>query len=468
MKKIFALLLALALLACALCGCAKKPEEKNLTVEGAIFGGKSDDKITVQAAFDPKWVTSGSNTKYNPDLAQFCALLSADSYFREKDLAKGTQNRVLVEGALVEDYTQTALLESFGFTETVHYESYLVQTDPTDSNDSVTLNAGHLAEGKNDVFVFVIRGCFSAQEWCSAFDPGCSGAGYEELTGAHPEWTFKEHYKGYDVAANRALAFIRSFMEENGDDTMPDCVLITGHSRGGAIANLLGAELEKEGKAKTYTYTFNAPLTTSASDAAGYKTVFNVFDSLDFFTDPFPFGEEEFHRYGTDKTLPIALTDSLLTALTEEKGRNDYISVEAGQYRELFAKRFPSRDMLCDSVSVLNSFETEEEAAASRENTLLIVGSEQGLGLADLCKVGEVVKTEDGKYAYSFEYCGLALLRSYAKLLAYGDAAYGAVTGLFASDAEGCAIADLLHENLAGINGGHLLINSFVLAGLIK
>lgn len=469
MKKRIAFLLLAALLLSCFSACGGKIVRKAAVVEGSIFGGSSDDRISVQLCFDPDWLTKGDNKTYNPELAQFCALLSADSYFREKDLAKGRQNRMLAEGFPEENYDFTSLLTELGFTEAEHYESYLTQEDPTDSNDSVTLNIAHRTVGKYDLYAVAVRGCFSVQEWCSAFDPGCA-SGYEALTGAHPEWTDREAFKGLDVAANRALGYIEDFMARTGDDSRQDRILITGHSRGGGIANLLGAHFERDGGAVPYTYTFNSLGVTCAADAGSYQTIFNVFDTGDFFTDVFPFAQGAFVRFGRDLSVSMGSSEELRSAAAALKGRDDYVCVSAetaAEYRSLFAQRFPDREQLCEMESVTRAYATRVEAEAGRQELLTLIGSEEGLGLENLCSVGEITETPEG-YTVTLEKCPMALLRAYALILAYGEAKYTPAVCLFAEDETGCAIAALLLENGAAVNGGHLLANSYVIAGAVR
>ncbi len=461
MKRVISVFLLAVFTAVCLTACAGSGVKKPATVEGSIFGGAADDAIAADVSFDAGWLTKKSG--YDPGLAQFCALLSADSYFRAKDLDKGRQNRVLLAETDPADYGFTTLLDAVGFTQTEHYESYSDPAVTTDVDDSVTLTVGHLA-GKYDVYAVVVRGCFSAGEWRSAFDPGCG-----ELTGEHPDRTDPALFKGMDVAASRALAYILDYMERTGDPALPDRILITGHSRGGGIANILGAYFERESSAVPYTYTFNAPGVT-LGDAGDYKTIFNVFDEGDLFVDSFPFADGGFVRYGRDMSASVAGSDELRAAIAAMKGRDDYTCVPAeaaARYRELFARRFPSRDMLGDTVSVECTFDTLEDAEAARGEYLTMTGAEAGLAIADLCSVGEVTGTADG-FSFTFSYCGAALLRTYAMILAYGEAAYAPAAALFAEDADAAAIASLLLDNAVGITGGHLLINGYVLAGTLK
>ena len=472
MKKALCTLLTLIVTTVCLSGCSGHPVTKTANVEGAIFAGSSDDKIPVEVKFDIGWLTGKNNQKYNPDLAQFCALLSADTYFREKDYEKQRQNRVLFNEFNEPDYDFTSFLSQVGFTEVEHYESYLYQENPTDSNDSVTLTIGHqTVSGKCDVYAVAVRGCFSAQEWRSAFDPGCADASYEELTGNHPEWTDKDHFKGVDIASDRALSYIKDFMENNGDTSLPDRILITGHSRGGGIANLLGAYFEDCNDITSYTYTFNAMGVTVSDDTANYKSIFNIFDSEDLFTNLFPFANGSFERYGTNMTVSVASSNELRSSIATLKGRDDYKCISsdmAEQYSLLFAERFPDRDMLCKKESITRTYVDKEEAEKARDEMIKTISSEEGLGLDGLCSVGEIAEESDGSYSLTIEYCGEALLQTYAMVMAYGEAAYTPAVNLFAEDKTGCEIAELLLNNSSDINGAHLLINGYMISGTFK
>ncbi|MCQ2530467.1 MAG: hypothetical protein MJ086_04345 [Lachnospiraceae bacterium] len=460
---IFTVILSIALLA----GCGSTATTYPAHVEGALFGGASDDSIAVDVTFDSKWITKNDNTKYNPDLAAFAALCSADSYFRLKDYDKGTQNRVLFDEEEESAYDFTTFFKKLGFTEVKHVESFSEKEYASDSNDSVTMTMAYCnVDKKYDMYVVALRGCFSSGEWLSVFDPGCDGDIYTELTGEHPEWTNKNHFKGMDIAANRADEFIKEFMAANDDPKCKDCILFTGHSRGGSLANILGAKYEKEGQARTYTYTFNTADTTCSEDAGEYKTVFNIFDANDFFTDPLPFGTEKFVRYGTDVTEPISNNAELLNALIELKGRDDYICVEPdakAQYQELFGAAFSDRASLYEEKYFTETFATKEEAEARAEELQNLIGKENGLGAEAFCSVGEIKEVADGKFELTTKYNGAAVLIGFSKLLAYGPSVYEPLVDLFAQDAQVCDIATLLSDNLAGISGGHLIANSYVL-----
>lgn len=468
--KIIALILTVLLLAGILSGCGKAAVSFPVTVEGAIFGGKADDRIDTALNFDAKWLTKGDNEKYSKDLAAFSALISADVYFRAKDVDKGTQNRVLFDGEKAEEYDWTALLKHLGFSDVEYIESYKAKEYTADTNDSATMTMGYMSsDNKYDVYVIALRGCFSAQEWMSIFDPGSAGESYTSYTGAHEEWKNTDHFKGVDIAANRAKEFIDEFIASHDDPAKKNCILLTGHSRGGMLANLLGAEYEKNTNAKTFTYTFNTMGVTNDSAATSYKTIFNVFDANDFYTNVLPFKNEPFYRYGKNVTVSIADSDKVKDELSSLKGRDDYACTNAealADYANMFGRRFADRASLYEKEILTETFSSEDEALARAEELRTLTGSESGLGLETFCVVNDAISNGDGTYSVSMEYCGAALLWGYCKTLAYGTDAYNAFKTIFSGDELGCEIADFLADNAAGITGGHALANSYVLAGI--
>ena len=91
--------------------------------------------------------------------------------------------------------------------------------------------------------------------------------------------------------------------------------LITGHSRGAAVANLLGARLtDRFGEENVFVYTFASPATVRG-EAAAYGNIFNVINPSDIITC-LPFRQWGFRRYGTDIILPVE--DASLYPIAEE------------------------------------------------------------------------------------------------------------------------------------------------------
>ena len=87
--------------------------------------------------------------------------------------------------------------------------------------------------------------------------------------------------------------------------------LITGYSRGAAVANVLGAQLtERFGEESVFVYTFATPRTVRGEFKA-YSNIFNIVNPADLVTY-LPLPQWGFQRYGTDIELPVE-NDSLLS-----------------------------------------------------------------------------------------------------------------------------------------------------------
>lgn len=444
----------------------------NVVIEGSIFGGMKDKSIETAVAYNPDWITVQDNTIYNSDLAKFCSILCTDTYFRAKDLDKNTQNRILYEGENHEEYANTAFLSSLGFTDVQFVETYKAGEYTSDTNDSATILMGYSnVDDKYDVFIVALRGCFSAGEWVSAFDIGNDTQEYIDITGEHPEWTNKDQHKGTSVAAQRAGYFINEFINSHVDSSRQTCVLLTGHSRGGSIANLLGADFENNDSIRSYTYTYNAGGMTCDAKAKDYSTIFNICVANDLFENVTPFAKNDFVRYGKDLQIDILNSDEAKKVLSNLRGTDEVAALPVdnkAKYQELFANRFSSRDSLYEYRNLVTAFDNKADAEEYAKECITLIGSEKGLGLDSYCKIDDNITVNDGKYEVSLTYCDAALLISYGKIFAYGDAAYQGMARLFISDADACAIAEFIMENISDINAGHRIINNYAIADLLK
>ena len=98
--------------------------------------------------------------------------------------------------------------------------------------------------------------------------------------------------------------------------------LVTGHSRGAAVANILGAELtERFGESNVFVYTFATPRTVRGEYKA-YGNIYNIINPADLVTY-LPLPQWGFERYGIDIELPVENTALLEAARTAYAARVD-------------------------------------------------------------------------------------------------------------------------------------------------
>ncbi len=135
----------------------------------------------------------------------------------------------------------------------------------------------------------VIRGTGEYMEWASNLNMG-SGTDHE----------------GFAKARDELLANLEKYLTAAGiSDAERKTMryLVTGHSRGGAVANLTAASLTAGGGQGVYAYTFAAPAVSFQSKKEGYENIFNIVSREDLVTRV-PLSDWGCGRYGADLHLP--------------------------------------------------------------------------------------------------------------------------------------------------------------------
>ena len=243
-----------------------------------------------------------SNTVYYHELSQLAVLYASDIYSGcYVEVNQGTQ------GGSDE---ATALGKLFGMqdVEDIHVTAAEYAVDKDDLTEFVVGHRTVYRGGqKKELIVLSVRGTNATNaEWSSNFDVGADTKEYYGAVGdSHPHWINKYNHKGFDVAMNRVLEKYADYVQRHGLDQVDNkVILITGHSRGAGISNLLGAHFEDDPEYKSYTYTFAAPYATTDTSAGTYRTVFNVVNSDDLI--PYlPMPEWGFLKYGVTHTLSV-------------------------------------------------------------------------------------------------------------------------------------------------------------------
>lgn len=253
--------------------------------------------------FDYRWLTAYCPDAYNQNLALIANLLSTDCY----------DECCVTLGSSTDVSQGTILMSDLGFTDT-----RLVSLSPddyaVDKDDLTSVALGHRVievDGREyNVFVAAVSGTRSnTADWLSNFDVGLDSDDYYEISTvgrSHPDWLNKAHHKGFDVASTRIKRVIDGYIRDHAAEGAQTTLLVTGHSRGAAIANILGAAYEADPDIQSYTYTFATPAVTTeeASVTENCRTVFNVVNEDDF-VSCMPLPQWGFRRYGRDLSMKI-------------------------------------------------------------------------------------------------------------------------------------------------------------------
>ena len=274
-------------------------------VVAALDPNNPSGRTSTQLTFDDSWFFHDART-YQHDLATACSVLAAVCN-SESQYYDG------VAGSL--PYAERTL-GALGFHD-VRTESYAMRSSVLDEVSSLLVGSSDVAaytlasktiasdgDGKPVTLLFVgIRGTYGA-EWLSNFN--FLGAGSDDAD-----------HRGFKAAEEEVEKAVRSYASDLGIDPAHTRILITGHSRGGAIANLLAADLgdpDDDASALApssgiYAYTFAAPCATRADDRHDprFDNIFNVVNEADIVTQ-LPLSSWGFGRYGSTITLPSTVS----------------------------------------------------------------------------------------------------------------------------------------------------------------
>lgn len=250
-------------------------KENNMT-EIKILFGSSLKPGEAEVIFSPEWFAHDS-VSYDHNLGRFSALVSMIGY----DMSVPEDENSLQNKGIKK------MLEAIGMDTT---ETYGVSL--REEVNYVLSHGKYDMDGReSDLIICAFIGS-RLEQWYDNFDSG---------TGAT--------HKGFQTAENFVYGKLTEFINTLGIEKESTKILITGHSRGGAVANLLGVHLIKEEKfalkENTFTYTFAAPAATilEEKDAPEFRRIFNIVNEEDFVTRCMP-REWGYGRYGITYALP--------------------------------------------------------------------------------------------------------------------------------------------------------------------
>ena len=205
-----------------------------------------------------------SSTFLNPEMVKMSMALSAAAY----------DEKTIVE---------TILREQLHFLIDNDYHSEYERRLSFDDNDYVAFTIAHKRVGNYIVYLVPIRGTANNAEWYSNFNLG-EGKVHE----------------GFRIAAQRVYEELETVLAGDGIDKEHTVILLTGHSRGAAISNLLAGWLTQSRKYSDpehiFGYTFACPGVSMSADTT-LKNIYN-FNNPGDLIPLLPLEEWGFNRYG--------------------------------------------------------------------------------------------------------------------------------------------------------------------------
>ena len=400
----------------------------DVSVKAKNFGnGEASSATTLSGVtLNDGWLTATNIAAYNGQLATWASVVATAAYETDttvevtsRTIGSGTStSTAAVAGAGTCSAPGAQLLANYGF-EDIKYVRLQDSSYAKDKDDVTAVVMAHklintgTAESPaiTDAYLLAIQGTDGTEaQWKSNFDVGDTSK-----QSSHPDWKTTDHHKGFDVAAARVDRELAAYMNDYGSESAAKTLLITGHSRGAAIANILGAEYEQStlatpssalavgayGGSTTHalsavqTYTFASPAVTTGS--ASRSTVFNICNSNDFIS-AMPLESWGFKRYGTDIVFDVANNAAITSNFNTLTG-SYYDSPDVNALVDLFKGCAKSRQELYSEG--VESVVRSSTLSYVEENHSEAVAAVQALGVGYCVEIG-AVHADAEKDTYSF------------------------------------------------------------------
>ena len=282
------------------------PWNNNFT--GTLVSDKVTTGSEVEFKMDYSWFF-GNNTEYNKNLSITSSLYAAAVYQPSKLRITDSSGEHTTKGENFYD-----VLEYFGMDDAKTYNLVDMYNDKHVSEVGLGHRKVLFGNKTKNVIAVTVRGTNGTiEEWSSDFD-----IGNKADFGKEKDWKVFDHHMGFDIPANRIMYIIDDYIKDCELDPKECVYWITGHSRGAAIANIIGAHYEDEGK-EAFTYTYASPNTvmfieeekeespnaTTRKKPEEYKTIFNIVNGNDF-VPRLPMTQWGYKKYGRTAMVSIS------------------------------------------------------------------------------------------------------------------------------------------------------------------
>ena len=253
-----------------------------------LMGTNVDDgEARVYVDWKDAWFESDA-TAYNHSLATTAVALAGAAYSGNASRPNSDHIKSALQGF------------EFGPSDIIdfNYDEDYYNKLSVDSNDSAgyVIASKEIATGPEPVVLItvIVKGTSKNEEWHSNFNIGTNG----------------NYHEGFHCAAEEIETIVNSYISGIGLDKEHTKLFITGHSRGAAIANILGAYYTNSDYAdqnSVFVYTFATPTVSANTKERGYENIFNIVNPEDFVARV-PLDEWGFKHWGIDLALPTVCT----------------------------------------------------------------------------------------------------------------------------------------------------------------
>ncbi len=294
----------------------------------SVFAASEDYVASTELSWNDDWFFEDSST-YNDGLAQAAAVLSAVANAESKHYMLTAERPDYMVDLLSQLGFETASTASYAYRSAV-IDQVSEAIKPGGGNiTAYTIASKHITNattGERRLLVMAVaRGTFGP-EWISNLRAGILEGRSEAVAAADGD------HIGFSAAADAMEEDVRAYLEkvqaadaEAGEEPCEVSLLLCGHSRGGAMTNLVAAAFDKEATgsdgttsdvagsgasgglsvSSIYAYALATPAVTRNANARSetYDNIFNIMNPADLIPQT-PLASWGYQRYGRDYWLP--------------------------------------------------------------------------------------------------------------------------------------------------------------------
>ncbi len=291
----------LAFAATALTGCMTAPRPGSPCVFEFPFMANYDVVNRTTFDWDDSYVTNNA-TVYHQELAGPMSGLAASTY--------GYRLYTDVRSLMDLGFPPERLVRVYG--EDLSYKHPKYGRDRV--GFTIASRQSELPGADYTIVMVLVRGTFGRDEWISNLNMANEWGKDPKLETAR----MPQFHEGFSKAADDVMETLAAYVASNKIDLATAKILVTGHSRGGSVANLIGSRLDNAADAdaqspfaavkpeNVFVYTFASPNVTIKKtlevDDAKYHNIFNIVSPEDI-VPLLPFPAWHGARYGRTLVL---------------------------------------------------------------------------------------------------------------------------------------------------------------------
>ncbi len=272
-------------------------EKKTFPIVGLVTANNEPVKFEID--WDEKWFGRAPSSEYDHDIARISAVLSSNAYSKVKE---AQENGAIEQNPLRNTYAALGVKD-----EDIFYDYDIDYENPVFGHDQAAYSFAtktiDSSLGKKTLVFITVRGTtFTFEEWNSNVN----------IADTKKDYMF--HHEGFLKCSIKIMAAFEHYILKKKIDPKDTFVLLSGHSRGASVINLISEQIADNGifdTSKVYSFPIGCPKVIN--DIEGkiqptdekYSFIWNISNEEDLVPSmPPSFQTWNYKRYGNDLVIP--------------------------------------------------------------------------------------------------------------------------------------------------------------------